>query len=496
MIMTDLKGIFTTSAALAGTLTLDQLLRMLMDTAAELTGAEAGSVLLLDKSTGELEFAVATGEGGAKLSETRLGSGEGIAGWVASMGKPALINDVDSDDRHATVIDIKTGFSTRSLLAVPMMRRDEVIGVLEAVNKRRGFFEQSDLVALAAFAQMASVAVSNAQKFEKLTSQNRELREQAFGKWEMIGKSRTIEKLRDLIEKVARVPTTVLISGESGTGKEVVAHQLHRYSARADGPFVKVSCAALPETLLESELFGHERGAFTGANERRIGRFEVATGGTILLDEIGEITYAVQTKLLRILQEKEFERLGWTKTLTTDVRLIAATNRDLMESVKSGAFREDLYYRLNVVPIDVPPLREHPEDIPLLIDYFLKRLTEQFPHKLRGVDPEALELMKANDWPGNVRELFNVIERCAVICPGDTIIKEYLPPEITGKHPPISSGELNPDMTLPQVEEALIRMVLKRKGGKISEASRKLDITRDRLRYRLKKYNIDPSDYK
>ncbi|RKZ29057.1 hypothetical protein DRQ36_09470 [bacterium] len=439
---------------------------------------------------------MATGESGASLSEIKLGPGEGIAGWVAKTGKPALVNDVDSDDRHAVKVDISSGYTTQSLVAVPMVYEDSVIGVLEAVNKRYGEFEQSDLTALSAFAGLASVAIANARKFERLTSQNQQLKEQAFGKWELIGKSHAIAKLRDLIQRVAPTPTTVLITGESGTGKEVVAHQIHQLSPRENGPFVKVSCAALPETLLESELFGHERGAFTGANDRRIGRFEAAAGGTILLDEIGEITHSVQTKLLRILQEKEFERLGSGKTMTTDARLIAATNRDLKKSVESGEFREDLYYRLNVLPINVPPLREHPDDIPLLIEYFLSELSEQFPHKIRAVEDDVMDVLMSYSWPGNVRELFNLIERCAVISRSERITMELIPPEIKGT---TTSGEMSGaglDLTLPQAEEMLIRRALKLTGGNVSKTSRKLDISRDRLRYRLKKYNINPKEYR
>ena len=496
MIMTDLTGILSTSAALAGALTLDELLRMIMDAAAELTGAEAGSVLLLDRPTGDLVFAVATGEEGAKLSETRLSSGEGIAGWVARTGKPALVNDARSDDRHTLSTDKKTGFTTESLLAVPMSRNGDVIGVLEAVNKKIGNFDASDLNALSAFASLASVAITNARKFERLTTQNKELRKQAYGKWVLVGKSGAISRLRDTISRVAPTNTTVLITGESGTGKEVVAHQIHNQSGRADGPFIKVSCAAIPETLLESELFGHERGAFTGATDRRIGRFEAASGGTIFLDEIGEIPYTVQTKLLRILQEKEFERLGSSKTLKTDARLIAATNRDLQSAVASGGFREDLYYRLKVFPIQVPPLREHLDDIPLLVEHFLGKLARQFPHGLESVGEKAMEELTSYSWPGNVRELENLVERCAVIARGEEIQRDMLPPEVLGENYEGGEVKLPPTMTIPRAEEMLIRNSLQRTGGNVSETARQLDISRDKLRYRLKRYEIDPESYR
>jgi len=497
--MNTIRGIFNTSAALAGVLSLEELLRMLMDTAAEITGAEAGSVLLLDRATGELIFKVATGEGGVKLSDIRLKSGEGIAGWVAQTGKPAMANDVRSDDRHTNLTDNISGFVTKSVLAVPMISGENIIGVIEAVNKKRGIFDESDLSALNSFAEFASVAISNARKFESLTIQNRELREQAFGKWQLIGRSKQISNIRDLINRVAPTSTSVLITGESGTGKEVVAHNIHESSPRANGPFIKVSCAAIPETLLESELFGHERGAFTGATDRRIGRFEAASGGTILLDEIGEIPYTIQTKLLRFLQEKEFERLGSGRTITSDARVIAATNRNLKESVEAGQFREDLFYRLNVFPIEVPPLRHHPKDIPLLAEHFIQMLSDDFPHAIKAIDPAAMQILVAYSWPGNVRELENLIERCAVIATGETITREMLPSEIKrsvelGDGKPMR--ELPTDMTLPEAEELLIRQTLRLTDGNVTKTAERLDISRDRLRYRLKTYDIDPDYYR
>ncbi len=496
--MKDVRGIFSASAALAGALTLDELLRLLMDTAAEITGAEAGSVLLLDRSTGELVFAIVTGEGSVELSDVRLESGEGIAGWVVKSGKPAMVNDVSSDDRHTASTDDRTGFRTESLLAVPMFSGDRVIGVIEAVNKKHGVFDDSDLSALNAFAGFASVAISNARGFEELTVQNKELRRQVSERWTLVGISPQISALREFIDRIAATSTTILITGESGTGKEVVAHQIHQHSQRANGPFVKVSCAAIPETLLESELFGHEKGAFTGATERQIGRFEAASGGTILLDEIGEISYHIQTKLLRFLQEKEFERLGSGKTMTSDVRLIAATNRDLKKAIASGTFREDLYYRLHVFPIEVPPLREHRGDIPLLVEHFLNKLSADFPHSLKRVDDEAMARLMTYPWPGNIRELENLIERCAVLARGDTITLDMLPPEITGisEWPATRTDIALPlDMTLPQAEEMLIRRALEITGGNVSKTARMLDVSRDKLRYRLKKFGIDIRKY-
>lgn len=245
--------------------------------------------------------------------------------------------------------------------------------------------------------------------------------------YELLGNSPAIENLRNLIRKVARTQATVLIQGESGTGKELVARALHRQSPRANAPFIKVNCAAIPENLIESEFFGHEKGAFTGAISKREGRFELAHGGTILLDEVSEVSTTVQAKLLRVLQEREFERVGGNRTIKVDVRVIATTNRNLKQCVEKNEFRQDLYFRLNVVPIFVPPLREHIEDVPLLAEQFMQRFARKHGVKVQGISPECMKVLMAHEWPGNVRELQNVIERAVIMCAdGDVIRPEHL----------------------------------------------------------------------
>ena len=306
----------------------------------------------------------------------------------------------------------------------------------------------------------------------------------------IIGSSAPMVALWDLIVHVAPTEATVLINGESGTGKEVVASALHHKSLRSGGPFVKVNCAALAETLLESELFGHERGAFTGADRRREGRFVQAHGGTLFLDEIGETSPAMQAKLLRVLQEHELQRVGGQETIRVDVRIIVATNRDLEEEVAAGRFREDLYYRLNVVELEVPPLRDRHGDIPLLATYFLRRFADKNNRAVSGITPECMDILNRYPWPGNVRELEHCIERGVILMRGDYLDVNALPLAVqrwAGANEPRETGEPS---TLKEAERALILKTLEETGGNRSEAARRLQITRKTLLNKLKSYGI------
>ena len=306
----------------------------------------------------------------------------------------------------------------------------------------------------------------------------------------IIGSSAPMVALWDLIVHVAPTEATVLINGESGTGKELVASALHHKSLRSSGPFVKVNCAALAETLLESELFGHERGAFTGADRRREGRFVQAHGGTLFLDEIGETSPAMQAKLLRVLQEHELQRVGGQETIRVDVRIIVATNRDLEEEVAAGRFREDLYYRLNVVELEVPPLRDRHGDIPLLATYFLRRFADKNNRTVSGITPECMDILNRYPWPGNVRELEHCIERGVILMRGDYLDVNALPLAVqrwAGANEPRETGEPS---TLKEAEKALILKTLEETGGNRSEAARRLQITRKTLLNKLKSYGI------
>jgi len=309
----------------------------------------------------------------------------------------------------------------------------------------------------------------------------------------LIGSGESMRQLLDTLALVAPTDTTVLILGESGTGKEVVAGTIHANSARADNPLVKVNCAALPETLLESELFGHEKGAFTGATSRREGRFEVADGGTIFLDEIGEIPVAVQVKLLRVLQEQQFEPLGSSKTKTVDVRVIAATNRNLEQEIAAGRFREDLFYRLNIFPILVPALRDRKDDIAKLAEFFLTRYADKHKRRIKGVAPRALDVMMRYEWKGNIRELENTIERSVILCREEFIAPQHLPAQIqalAGDLPP-EAPDVGSGFTLKEMEKHLIIATLKQNDDNRTKTADALGISRRSLQMKLKEYGIN-----
>jgi transcriptional regulator with GAF, ATPase, and Fis domain len=325
----------------------------------------------------------------------------------------------------------------------------------------------------------------------QLERENQSLKVQLEPDPEIVSRSERMSQVLDLAWRVAETPSTVLLRGESGTGKEVIAKAIHRESGFGDGPFVAVHCAALPSGLLESELFGHEKGAFTDATSQRIGRFELAEGGTIFLDEVGEIGPEVQVKLLRVLQERQFERVGGSETLEVNVRVIAATNRDLEAGVREGTFREDLYYRLNVVPVVLPPLRERKEDVPSLVERFLEQYSGEMGRNVTAVSGEAMELLMAYSWPGNVRELQNLVERMVVVADGPVILPQHLPPELRGGQGAKSVVRSGAFLSLAEIERQHVEAALERCEWNQSEAARALEITRAQLRHRIKQYGIE-----
>jgi two-component system, NtrC family, response regulator AtoC len=341
---------------------------------------------------------------------------------------------------------------------------------------------------------------------KRLHEENRSLREALGHRYEfanIIAKSARMQEVLATVERVAPTNSTVLLGGESGVGKDLIARAIHQHSRRSGGPFIKINCTAIPENLLESELFGYEKGAFTGAAAAKPGKFELADQGTIFLDEIGDMPGALQAKLLRVLQEREFERLGGTKTIKVDVRVVAATNQDLRAALEQGTFREDLYYRLNVVPISIPPLREHKEDIPYLVDHFITRFRESSGKPISGISPQAMKLLADFHWPGNVRELENILERAVVMASGEEIEVEDIHLDVAAQ-PEAGSGlassaiaangsvlPLLPEgMKLEQFEDEIIKEALNRAGGNKSQAARLLGLTRNALRYRLSKIGV------
>lgn len=332
----------------------------------------------------------------------------------------------------------------------------------------------------------------------RLQEENRDLREALGKRYEftnIVARSAKMQEVLAVVDRVAPTNSTVLLGGESGAGKDLIARAIHQHSRRSSGPFVKINCAAIPENLLESELFGYEKGAFTGAVTSKPGKFELADKGSIFLDEIGDVPPAIQVKLLRVLQEREFERLGGTKTLRVDVRLIAATNRDLRLALEQGAFREDLYYRLNVVPINIPPLREHKEDIPDLVRVFLERFSREAGKEIGGVTPAAMKRIMEFHWPGNVRELENIIERAVALSAANMIDLEDIRLDLSPARPRAAETESGapfppPGMSLEQYEDEIIRESLRRANGNKSQAARLLGLSRNALRYRLSKIGV------
>jgi two-component system NtrC family response regulator len=341
------------------------------------------------------------------------------------------------------------------------------------------------------------VLIGRISERQSLLRENAQLREQLIDRYkfdEIASTSHAMEDVLNLVGRVAGSNATVLLRGESGTGKELIARAIHYHSPRASRPLIKVNCAALPETLLESELFGHEKGAFTGAMARRIGRFEAADKGTLFLDEIGDIPPSVQVKLLRVLQEKEFERIGGNETIKVDVRLVAATNRDLEKAMKEGSFREDLYYRLNVVTVVLPPLRERKEDIPALMEHFLRKYSRENEKKIAGVTVETRDLLMRYSYPGNVRELENIIERAVVLSKGETITSADIPLHLKTMESEekicVAKRDGSLTETLDTVERGIIMDALKAAGGVQTRAAEKLGISERVLRYKLKKFKI------
>jgi two-component system response regulator HydG len=333
----------------------------------------------------------------------------------------------------------------------------------------------------------------------RLENENAYLREAEKGEAnpdDMIGESAAMQKIRETIRKIAAGDSTVFIHGESGSGKELIARAVHEASPRVNGPFIKLNCSALAEGVLESELFGHEKGSFTGAYKRRIGRFELADGGTLFLDEIGDISPLIQLKLLRVLQDREFERVGGAATIKVDVRLVTATNKDLKEEIKKGAFREDLYYRLHIIPIFAPPLRERLEDLPLLVEHFLRKLATRTRKRVAAVADDAMKRLAAYQWPGNIRELENVIEQSMVLCEGETIAADDLPSFVCGEaeedaptaRPALGAKPL-PDL-LDDIERDLITEAFRKAGGVKTETARLLGVKTSALYYKLEKYGL------
>ncbi len=462
-------------------------------------GMQRGMISLIDRETGEAWLDVAHGVDIHGLDVTYL-PGEGITGKVAQTGRPMAFANLG---KEVHFLD-RTGarrFLNRaelSFLCVPIVYDARVVGVLSADKVARQVENlDRELAMLSSVAELLAKAVHS----RAVEEDNRRLRH-LLGRSrtpsaEIIGHSGVMQNLFGMIAQVADSNTTVLINGETGTGKELVARAIHRNSPRLKGPLVQVNCAAIPDTLIESELFGHERGAFTGAIHQRRGRFEEAHGGTIFLDEAGELSASAQAKLLRVLQEKQFQPLGSSRVVRVDVRIIAATNRNLEQDLSSGRFRADLFYRLNVFPLYLPPLRERGSDILLLADHFVLKYTREMGKPLKKISPAVSDILLAYHWPGNVRELENCFERAILLAPGETIEPVHLPPSLPLQ---IKSVERKEQGRLNAVVEAqereLITNALRETRGNQTKAAKLLGTTKRIIQYRIQKMGIDPRPYR
>jgi formate hydrogenlyase transcriptional activator len=391
---------------------------------------------------------------------------------IMKSGRPYLASDLEAHMGFDTDQPL-LNYGFRSYIDLSLIKQAQLIGTIKFLSKEKGNYTDDQVSLLKDISNIVAIAVSNALAYEEIKSlkeqlllENRVLQEDIVERSiyeEIVGSSGSLQNVLTAIEQVAPTVSTVLITGETGTGKELVAHAIHRRSPRADRALVKVNCAALPAELIASELFGHEKGAFTGAMQQRIGRFEAANGGTIFLDEIAELSPEIQVSLLRVLQEKEFERVGGNRTIKTDVRVIVATNKDLRREVNEGRFRADLYYRLNVFPIHVPALRERLNDIPVLVDYFAVRLAARTGKKIRQIENRSLQIMKQYSWPGNIRELQNVIERCVILAAGEVLRVD--PTMLMYEPPPVISTPLMADGGSDR--KSKIETVLRETRGKV-----------------------------
>jgi transcriptional regulator with GAF, ATPase, and Fis domain len=480
------------------TLEMDALLLRMAEAATRLLAAERASIFLWDKGAKTLVGRPALGVEGKEL---RIADDAGVVGQVVQSGQPRRVDtDVEAEQRDIDRrVDQKLKFQTRSLVCVPLRgKKGDLFGAFEVLNKRGGNFTADDEQALTELAAHAAIALENTQQWEQLLAANKGIVDQAEQGVKLIGESPAIAALRSTIQRVADTELAVLVLGENGTGKEVVAQMIHYKSRRRQEPFIAVNCAALTETLLESELFGHEKGAFTDAREMRRGKFELAASGTLFLDEIGDMSLGGQSKLLRVLEEKVVVRVGGSTPIPTNTRVIAATNQNLAELVRARKFREDLYFRLNVVTLDLPPMRERGEDVLLLAEHFLKHFAAQARRKPPKFTAAAKKRMLAHSWPGNVREVRNMMERLAYLSPEEQ--DKIDAPDLAFVMSPdaSSAGPLSLDLPLAEATREFqieyIQRHIDRLRGNMTSAASKLGLHRSNLYRKMRQLGMDVSE--
>jgi Nif-specific regulatory protein len=515
---TGVVGLYEIVKIVNSTLDLQEVLNRVLDVAIRRLRAERGMLILLDPITSALRTTVARNINENAPSDSRR-SPQSVVKEVIQTGQSIMSADARADERFIESESV-IAENILSILCVPMIIKERIAGAIYVDHRQaRHLFSQKDLTFLEAFADQAAIAIENARLYEeleeartRLSLENESLRREVLVEKHLdsiVGQSEAVAKIQFAIRKAASGNSTVLLRGESGTGKGLVARIIHNISPRRNGPFIKFNCAALPETLAESELFGHEKGAFTGADRRKLGRFELANNGTIFLDEIGKVSLAIQAKLLRVVEDKEFERVGGTQTIKSDVKIMAATNLDVDRAIEQGTFREDLYYRLNIIPLHLPPLRERKDDIPLLAEHFIRKICYDLGLETKRLEPGVLDLFVRYNWPGNIRELEATLHRAIVMANDATITRNdfyglFAEPGSgeKGMPMPVPASLLNPmigkmeitsevyDEVMSSVDRQLIERALESSGGKIREAARRLGLARNTLKAKIQKYQI------
>ena len=517
--------------------------KAILDAVMEEMDVENCSLMLKDPNSGDLAVCAARGKNEERSvfyldrsgNGRRFKSGEGVAGWVLKEGQAVMLNDVVREPRFVNVAGLNNNNyenngnnKVNSLICFPIREKDQVVGVFNLSHSKKGAFNEGDKLALGYISNQVGAALTSARFFLEINEINRLVKDSreglskekvvpilspSFSTFVEVGEvtreegifiytSDKMQRIKEIVDQIANTDVTVLIQGESGVGKEVVARSIHLNSFRKERPFVKVNCAALPPDLLESELFGYEKGAFTGAYRQKQGRFELANGGTIFLDEISEMSLSLQGKLLQVLQDREFSRLGGKKDIRVDVRVLAATNKNIEEGIKNGRFREDLYYRLNVVNVMIPPLRERREEIPIFVEYFLDKFSKKYERKVPTLSDKTMKAFSEHHWVGNVRELENVIQRLIVLGNEEAVVEELTP---TPKEDPIL--EKKKKMTPPKkvwpslkevhqeaikkAESEMILKALEMTNWNRKKAADKLNISYKALLYKIKETSLD-----
>jgi Nif-specific regulatory protein len=470
---------------------METLLNQMAEASTQLLEADRASIFLWDRANHVLVGRPALGVPGGEL---RVPDDAGVVGEVLRTSQPRRVSHRETHDPVNRRVDAQLGYQTRTLVAAPLRSAGgELLGVFEVINKKAGEFTADDEAALVELASHAVVALENTQDRQRLLASHRQIVDQAAEHVRLVGNSPAIQALRSTVGRVANTDLAVLVLGENGTGKEVVSQLIHYLSPRRDRPFVAVNCAAIAETLLESELFGHEKGAFTDAHEARGGKFELAAGGTLLLDEIGDLSPGGQAKLLRVLEEKVVVRVGGSRPIPVDVRVIAATNQNLADMVRAKKFRQDLFFRLNVVVLELPPLRDRGEDILLLADHFLAEFCRRARRKPLKFSAEARKRLTQHPWPGNVRELRNLMERLAFLVVGETIEPSDLAFILTPSQETTSLLVVDQPLSsaTDRFQAEYIRQAIKRTGGNMSDAADLLGLHRSNLYRKMKQLGMD-----